>query len=143
MDTREKPIRVFVVDDNYLVCEAVQKWMTEARGVLCVGSAGDTDSARTLLNSRAPDLVLLDINMPGSDPFGFLAWVVQTHPHVKVLMLSGLTGQEFIDRSLQLGAAGYLVKGESMSGIVEYVRRAMSGEIVLSATSKSWLLTPD
>jgi DNA-binding NarL/FixJ family response regulator len=58
-------------------------------------------------------------------------------------MLSGLTGQEFIDRSLQLGAAGYLVKGESMSGIVEYVRRAMSGEIVLSATSKSWLLTPD
>lgn len=127
----DRPIRVLCVDDNRLVADALeQRLRMDPR----FAWAGWTEEAAELVahvERTVPDLVLLDIDMPGADPFAALQRLTDRHPRVRVVMFSGHVKQDFIDRSIHAGAWGYLSKNESTEVILATLLRVHAGEFVL------------
>lgn len=130
-------IGVLVVDDNDILGEAFERWLGRAEGMRCVGWTHRFDEAERLVAERKPDVLLLDVDIPGCDTFALMRSIASRHS-VKVVMISGHMRQDYLDRALDAGAAGYIVKDESPSAILEYVRRVAAGELVLSTTAQDW-----
>jgi DNA-binding NarL/FixJ family response regulator len=142
MNSITSGIGVLVVDDNDILGQSMQRWMTGSKGARCVGYTDDVNEARSLMAELQPDVLLLDVDIPGGDTFGLLRWTALEHPRVKVVMLSGHLRQDYVERALDEGASGYIVKDESPATILELVIRAAAGEIVLSSTARSWMDDP-
>jgi len=132
-------ISVVIVDDSSSVCDALYRLLNGDRGVECVASTGDGAEARRITDRLHPGIVLLDIEMPGVDTFALLRWIVSNHPWTKVLMISGYVLPALIERSLDDGAAGYIHKGEAPAEMVDCIRRAAAGEIVLGEAAREFL----
>jgi len=99
------------VDDNALVRRLLREQLT-ARGVLeVVGEAGDAATAIRLAAEIAPDLVVLDLSMPGTDGFAAIGDLLAAAPNTRVVVMSGYAAHEVADRVLAAGASAYLEKG--------------------------------
>lgn len=132
MVMQERPIRVLCVDDNELIGDAIEiklslhpasefQWL------------GQLHTATGLLNEvmqRQPDVVLLDIDMPGEDPIEALRRLTEFVPHVRVLMLTAHVRRELIERAIEAGAWGYLSKYSGGESIVEAIQSVFRGEFV-------------
>lgn len=102
---------VLLVDDNSLVRRLLREQLT-ARGALeVVGEAGDAASAVKLAAEVEPDLVVLDLSMPGSDGFTAIGDLLAAAPATRVVVMSGFAAHEVADRVLAAGASAYLEKG--------------------------------
>jgi DNA-binding NarL/FixJ family response regulator len=139
-----KEIGVLVVDDNDILGESMRRWVTGTEGVRWLGWTDDVGAAAGMIERLSPDVVLLDVDMPSGDTFELLRRISREQPGVKVVMLSGHMQQDYIEQALDCGASGYIVKDESPATIIDFVRRAAAGEIVLSATAakRSWKSRP-
>jgi DNA-binding NarL/FixJ family response regulator len=126
---------VLVVDDNDLLGEAIERWLSRSKRVRWLGWTADAPGLPALITERRPDVVLLDVDMPGVDTFALLRRMLAEFPSVKVVMLSGHVRREYIERALDSGAVGYIIKDERVPDIVELVERAAAGECVLSGTA--------
>jgi len=125
-------IRVLCVDDNDLVSDALRrKFATEADFMWC-GSLPDASDLADFVAERRPDVVLLDIDMPGIDTFDALRGVTARCPDSRVVMLSGHVRKDLIDRAVEAGAWGYLSKGEETADILEAIRGVAAGRFMLS-----------
>ena len=133
------PIDVAVVDDNRLIGQSVERWISGDPAFGFVGAFTSTAEALAALAVRRPRVLLLDVDMPGSDPQAFLTEIAARYPDVRVVMLSGHVQSAHIARALDNGAAGYIVKDEGMTAIMALVRRAAAGQVVLSPTAKGSL----
>ncbi len=125
-------VRVLVVDDNADVLGALESRLRREPGLHLTGSLACADSLVETVKRLAPDVVLLDLDMPGREPLGALADLTREHPRTRVIILSGHVRRELIDRSVSAGAWGYLSKNDDFAGIAAAVRRVMEGEMVLS-----------
>ena len=133
-----RPISVMVIDDNDLVGEAIARWANrQSDSVRWLGWTGDGATAPALVAERRPDVVLLDVDIPGVDTFGLIGRLKARHPDMQVVMLSGHVREEFIDRAADAGAMGYIVKDEAPREILALARRAAAGECVLSPTAQA------
>src|SRR5262249_3145883 len=112
------PIRVLCIDDNPLVVDALSLKLTLAGGFEWLGALGSVDNLVAEVQARRPDVVLLDIDMPGRDPLDALSELVSAEPQVKVLMFSGHTRSDLVDRAVEAGAWGYLSKHARTETIV-------------------------
>jgi len=133
-------IGVAVVDDNNRIGESVERWLSGLPGYQFLGAYGSAEAALVGITAAAPRVLLLDVDMPGSDAFALLARVTAEFPQTRVVMLSGHVKSSYITRALDGGAAGYIVKDEGMSVIMELMLRAADGEVVLSPTAKKSLV---
>jgi two-component system response regulator DesR len=133
-------VSVLVVDDNDLVAGALERWLSKTPGIRWLGSTGNADEAVRLIAADSPDVVLLDLELPGTDSFGLIERMTAEFPHTRVVVLSGHIRAGCISRALEAGAAGYLVKDERIPRIVEHLRRAAAGERVLSSTAHAALV---
>lgn len=127
----DRRIRVLCVDDNPLVADAVTTRLDLAGGFECVGHLLD---ATTLLDEVArlrPDVVLMDLDMPGAEPFEMMRMLSGTHPDTRVLVLSGHVRRDLLDRAIEYGAWGYLSKNDDAETLVAAIRRVAAGEFVL------------
>lgn len=118
---------IILVDDHQAVAEAVAMRF-EAAGFRV---AERLDSAKGLIGAvqkRKPDVVLLDVSMPGPDPFEAVERVKNASPGAKVLFFSAFTNDRYIDRALASGADGYLTKGEPFDKIVKGIEQALAGK---------------
>ncbi|MBO4208985.1 response regulator [Micromonospora echinofusca] len=104
-------LRVLVVDSNLVVRRGLMS-MLEAGGHLVAGEATDAPSAVRLVQTLRPDMVLLDVRMPGQSGMELLASLVS---HTRVLIVTGVDSPEVIDQALRAGATGYLVYGQFTS----------------------------
>jgi two-component system response regulator DesR len=127
---RHNPIKVLCVDDNDLVAEAIKTNLRSAGGFRWVGHLEKADELPQRVARDHPDVVLLDIDMPGRDPFEAVAELTRTSPETHVLMLSALVRSDLIDRALDAGAWGYLSKNDS-STLVSAIRRVDDDEFVM------------
>jgi DNA-binding NarL/FixJ family response regulator len=84
------------------------------------------------IQSLRPDVVLMDIDMPGPDPFRTVELLSAASPGIRVLMFSAYVRQDYVDRAISRGAWGYISKNESMSDVLDALRRAHHGEFVLT-----------
>ena len=118
-------IRVVLADDHRLVLEAVQAMLEDDGDFDVVAVA---ESARQLLPQvaqKAPDVVVLDVAMPGTDGFACLREIREKHPRVKVVMLSGHDEPRIAQRALRLGASAYVRKQVDPRDLASVLRQAV------------------
>ncbi len=133
-------LSIAVIDDNVYIGESLERWLTPARGYRFLGAFVSTDAALARMTIDPPQVLLLDVDLPGSDSFSLLARLARDFPTTRVIMLSGHVRREYIERALDGGAAGYIVKDEGIPVIMELIKRALAGEVVLSPTAKRSLI---
>lgn len=131
-----REIRVLLVDDQPLVRMGLRALVASEPGMLVVGEASDGAEAVTAARRERPDVVLMDIRMPGTDGLTALrslsedADLAGTH----VVMLTTFELDEYVFAALESGAAGFLIKDADPDDIVRGIRAAASGESLLSPT---------
>ena len=103
-------VKVLVVEDNPELVQTICEKLSEDRQLEVIGSAGDGMTALELCRQKKPDVMLLDIVMPELDGFGVLEKLRGAEHRPKVVVLSALSREEFINRALQSGAAYYMIK---------------------------------
>ena len=131
------PIRVLLADDHTLVRAGIRSLLNGLENVEVVGEAGDGQEAVRLAESLRPDVVLLDVGMPGLNGLDVAARLVIHDPSIRVLILSMHTSEEYVLRALRAGCAGYLLKGSAVAELEIAVRAVARGETYLSpAVSK-------
>jgi DNA-binding NarL/FixJ family response regulator len=126
------PIRVLLVDDHTLVRAGMRGLLQGINGVEVVGEAEDGHEALRLSSELRPDVVLLDVSMPGLNGLDAAAQFIKTDPRVRILILSMHTVEEYVLRALRAGCAGYLLKRSAVAELEIAVRAVARGEIYLS-----------
>ena len=127
-----KSIRVLLADDHALVRAGFRALLHSLGDVEIVAEAGDGDDALRLIEAHQPDVVLLDIAMPGLNGLEVAARVAQRFPNVRVMMLSMYANEEYVLQALRAGAAGYLLKDADSSELELAVRAVARGDTYLS-----------
>lgn len=123
---------VVVIDDHPLFRKGVGQLLALDPGFALVGEAGDGAAGVELVRALDPDLVLLDLNMRGMDGLQTLAAIKADMPHVRVVMLTVSDAREDLIDAIRAGADGYLLKDADPEDVVERLRRATAGELVVS-----------
>jgi len=131
------PIRILCIDDNSLLASSLERWMAVTREFEWCGWVSDAPEALAAVEQNRPDVVLLDIDMPGSDSFEVATVIAGAYPATKVVMFSGHVRAEFIDRALDAGAWGYISKNETMENLGKAINAIMTGQFVLSPEIQS------
>ncbi|MEA4906295.1 MAG: response regulator transcription factor [Chloroflexi bacterium] len=127
MKTTEET-RVFVADDHAAVREGIRNLLNRAPGIVVVGEASNGLETIQQVGKLDPDVLVLDVEMPGLTGIDVTRRLRQTDSSVRVLILSAYDDQEYVLELLENGASGYLVKGESPERIVEAVRGIANDE---------------
>ena len=121
-------IRVMLVDDHTVLREGVREFLAGHDDLEVVGTAADGDEAGRMAAVSRPDVVLMDLRMPGSDGVAGTMAVLRAVPTAKVMVLTALSDVDHIIRALEAGASGYLLKDAPAQDVVTGVRAAMAGE---------------
>ena len=134
-------IRVMTVDDHPLVREGLRLMLATSDDLVLVGDAADGEAALRIINEVQPEVILLDIRMPGMDGLEALAQMRQTWPQIAVLILTTYDEDELMLRGLQAGACGYLLKESPLEILFQAVRTAARGEIVIQPEMMARILS--
>jgi two-component system, NarL family, nitrate/nitrite response regulator NarL len=122
-----KSLHVVVIDDHLLFREGVIELLTTVEGIEVVGQGGTAADALTVAQELLPDLMLLDIALPGGG-LEAAAIVASACPNVRIVMLTALENEEHVAAALEAGARGYILKGCSGSELIEAVRAIAEGQ---------------
>lgn len=125
-------ITLMLVDDHPVVREGLRGMLEAEPDFTVVGEAGSGEEAMVLRRVREPDVILMDIRMPGLDGVAATRKVLAEAPGQRILMLTTYETDSEILSAVEAGAAGYLLKDASRAQLVEAVRAASRGETVLA-----------
>src|SRR5215469_1154334 len=126
-----EPIRVGLIDDHAVVRQGLRAFLAAQPDLLVVGEAGSGDEALEFVAAEVPDVVLLDLVMPGMDGVEILRRLKQISPHTQVVALTSYLQDELIFPAVRAGVLSYLLKDAGAEEISEAVRKAAHGEVVL------------
>jgi NarL family two-component system response regulator LiaR len=129
VDLRPRPstLKTLIADDHPLLRAAVRAVLDEDNGFDVVAEAHSGAEVLALVDRTAPDVVLLDLRMPGLDGLSCLDRIVARHPTCKVVVLSGLSDPELIQAAFKRGACGYVVKTIIVDDLPSAIRQAVDG----------------
>jgi two-component system, NarL family, invasion response regulator UvrY len=125
-------IRVLVVDDHDLVRTGITRMLADIDGLQVVGEADSGETALKLARELKPDVVLMDVKMPGIGGLEATRKLLRSHPDTKVVAVTVCEEDPFPTRLLQAGAAGYLTKGAALDEMVQAIRLAFAGQRYIS-----------
>src|SRR5690242_9052090 len=132
-------MRILLMDDHPITRAALSS-LLEAHGFTVAGEAADGEEAIDLARRLLPDLVLLDLSMPGLDGLSALPRIREAAPDAEVVVLTASGTEENLLAAIRAGAAGYLLKSEPPARIVEFLRGVANGEAALSGAVARRLL---
>lgn len=133
MNTDEQ-ISVLIVDDHSLVRRGVRSYLKTTPDILIVAEAASGEEAVRAVQAFLPDVVLMDLIMPGMDGVEATRRIRQISPHTQVIMLTSYQEDEHIFPAIQAGALSYLLKEVEPDELADAIRRANRGEATLSPT---------
>jgi two-component system invasion response regulator UvrY len=134
-------IRVLLVDDHELVRTGIRRILEEAGDMKVVGEASDGDEAIKIVRKLEPDVILMDVNMPGMGGIEATRRVLRLYPDAKVIALTVLDDDPFPARLNEAGAIGYLTKGCPAKEMIDAVRTVDRGiPYVASAVARKHML---
>lgn len=126
-------IKLLLVDDHDLVRTAIARMLSDSSDLNVVGEANSGEQAYNMVRELLPDVVLMDIRMPGIGGLEATRKIKQRFPQVKILALSACEEEPFPTRLLQAGASGYLTKGACIEETVRAIRQVAAGHHYLSS----------
>jgi DNA-binding NarL/FixJ family response regulator len=124
-------IRVLLVDDEAIVRTGLRMILEAEEDLAVVGEAADGAQAVAASAALGPDVVLLDVRMPGLDGLAAASRILSADPAVKVVMLTTFNEDDYVHRALRLGASGFLLKVAPPERLVETIRVAARGDALL------------
>jgi len=139
--TPEEPVTVVVADDQSAVREGLVLLLGTLPGISVAGEAADGDAAVELVATVKPQVVLMDLNMPGCDGVAATARITAEHPGTRVVVLTTYADDESIIAALQAGALGYLTKEATRAEIGRAVHAAAAGQAILDPGVQQRLLS--
>ncbi|MES2571964.1 MAG: response regulator transcription factor [Verrucomicrobiota bacterium] len=125
-------VRVALVEDDSSTRELLVEWFFEAADFQCVGAYGDVESALEALPRQLPDVILLDVNLPGISGVEGARRLKQLLPQTQIVMLTVYEDSEHVFAALAAGAAGYLLKETPREEILAAVRDVQAGNSPMS-----------
>ena len=124
-------IRVFLADDHLILREGIISLLQKAPDIEVVGEAGNGEEAVTKVEQLAPDVVLMDITMPGLNGLEATQQIKQKNPGVKVLILTMHETDQYLSGMLRAEASGYVVKTATASELISAIRAVHQGDVYL------------
>jgi DNA-binding NarL/FixJ family response regulator len=122
---RPTTLRILVVDDHALMRDALRATIEDAEGLDVAGEAESANDALVLAETRQPDVVLLDLVLPGAEGLSCLEELLRRHPDTPVVVFSGVDDQDLIAGSLARGAAAYVLKRTNPLDLATAIRQAV------------------
>lgn len=131
--TEQSLIRILIVDDHAVVRSGLSKFLLVNRDLELIGEASDGSEAIQMVALHKPDVVLMDLMMPGVDGITATREIRQKYPTTQVIALTSFSEQAMVQGALQAGAVGYLQKNVSASELAGAIRSAHCGRVTLSS----------
>lgn len=135
-------VRVLLVDDHPVVRSGLRGILAEEPGIEIAGEAADGEEAVRTARTVEPDVVVMDLQMPGGDGADAIAAIRQTHPAMPVLVLTTYETDADVQRAIGAGATGYLLKDAPPPELFAAIHKVAGGETVLASRVASKLLGP-
>jgi DNA-binding NarL/FixJ family response regulator len=126
----DEPIRILIADDHPGFRSGLAALLATIPGVVVHGQAETGDAAATMALDLQPDVVLMDLNMPGLDGIAATRRIVDSNPHIAVLVLTMADNDASVFDALRAGARGYLLKGADRAELSRAIRAVASGEAI-------------
>ena len=124
-------VRIVLADDHALTRQSLAYFLDDIQGFSVVGQGSDGQEAYERVKEEEPDVLLLDLNMPGTSGMAILPRIRAEFPQVKVLVLTGRDEQTYIMEALRAGAHGYVLKTSSENDLAQSVREVVTGRLIL------------
>ena len=134
------PVRILITDDEQLIRSGLKLMLDSFDRIEVVGTAVDGAEAHQRCSELRPDVVLMDIRMPGTDGIEGTKRILSDYPQTKVLILTTFQDTEYITEAMNYGASGYLLKDSTPESIAEAIQVAMASKIVLDPSISAQLL---
>ncbi len=131
MNSTDEPIRILIADDHPIFRYGMRTLLTAMPDLTVVGEAVTGEEAIQLTDTLLPDLVLMDINMPGINGIEATARIRDQHPHTAILIVTMLD-DDSVFAAMRSGARGYLLKGAEPAETLRAIRAVASGEAIFS-----------
>jgi DNA-binding NarL/FixJ family response regulator len=125
--SKSAPVKVLIVDDHHIVRAGLRIVLEEA-GMKVVGEAKTADEAIKMTLKLMPDVVIMDVRMPGGDGLTALGRIKLDLPEQAIIMYSTYDNPTYVARAVALGASGYILKSEPCSKLIQSIRRVHNGE---------------
>jgi len=126
-----KATRILLVDDHAILRAGLRALLTSYPDLEVVGEAGDGEEAIALVNKLKPDVIVMDVAMPGVNGLIATRQILETHPAARILILTQYSNKEYVLPLLKVGAAGYLLKQAVDTDLVTAIRAVAQGESFL------------
>ena len=136
------PISVLIVDDHPVVRRGLRVLLEVQEGIDVVGEAGDGDTALALAAEHTPDLILLDLKLPGMDGIAVLCALKARDSAARVLVLTSATEPALASLALRSGAAGVIYKDVDPDALVRAIRSVHDGHLLLASEAARTLVRP-
>ncbi|HHB90663.1 MAG TPA: response regulator transcription factor [Anaerolineae bacterium] len=133
-------IRVVLADDHHLFREGLTRLLDDEADIEVVASLRSGEEVLASFATYRPDVVVLDVNMPGIDGIETARRLKEAYPNVNILLLTVSEDRETLFRAVQVGVRGYLLKSSTSDELVEAIQRVQRGEAVLSPAMSAKLL---
>ena len=128
---RSDTARLVIADDHDLVRAGLRSLFAGERGLEIVGEAADGQQAVELCRQLQPDLILIDVRMPGLDGLAATRAIKDTQPEISVIIVTMHENTDYLVEAVRAGAAGYVLKGAGKRDFVTAVREVLRGELIL------------
>lgn len=140
MTAQETAIRVVVVDDHDMVRRGLGVFLRTFDDLEMIGEAADGDEALRVVERLRPDVVLMDLRMPGTDGIEATRLIGERYPDVRVIALTSFKDEKLVHDALQAGAIGYLLKNASVDELATAIRAAHAGRPTLAPEATEVLI---
>lgn len=125
-------IKIFIVDDHYMIVEGIRSLLQYQKGFEWMGHAMNAASCLAFLQQQQPDVILMDINLPDKSGIDLCKEVKSQYPAIHIIGLSSFNQQSFIQKMIENGASGYVLKNATAEELVEAIETVQSGKMFLS-----------
>ncbi|MFT3704275.1 MAG: response regulator transcription factor [Agriterribacter sp.] len=135
--------KIFIVDDHYMVIEGIRSLLQHETNLEWVGHAMNAASCLAFLKQQVPDVILMDINLPDKSGIDLCKEVKENYPGAFIIGLSTFNQQSFIQKMMENGASGYILKNATLDELVEAIDTVVKGKTFLSNETAATLRKPD
>lgn len=133
-------IKVLIVDDHAVVRLGLNTLLSDEKEIMIVGEAANADQAMAQIELHKPDVIILDIQIPGKNGIEVCKDVLSQHPKTKVVMLTSHTSEDFISQAIRAGASGYVLKQVGNEELLRAIKAAHAGEMAFDTQTTSQMV---